>query len=313
MRAETLINWSVRLSDYIFSDYIFIHYRLSLPATQRQLSYSALLSSSLMISRARTISVSLIVLIVMILSAGCQAAAPLSVSSPRQDAFSQGTQSQASLGLISTHQVESKQPLLFHQWPMTNLAALPPLNAAQQRSYELLLQKYHSCFWVRVTPSSHPTVVNAIDLDIYESHSTGCDGDPHTSPRIANYLIDHYGRLFQQNILDDSLELQYRHDEQPTFITDVAKFTHPSKAVFAKYGLNLYKIEKRADNTFVIFYVYSSPLLTSQATQTIRQQLFKEVLAANGEWDYILRATEDGDYFEDYYVEGRHRKLALQD
>jgi hypothetical protein len=193
----------------------------------------------------------------------------------------------------------------------TKPASLDPVDQmtrAQQYSFNLLLQNYQDCFLTRVEPSLHSDLLNTVAIDIYEKHNQGCGGDPNTMPRRASYLIDNYGRVFYENIADSTLDLQFQFNEVPVIIHDMAQFHHPTKVIFERYGIDLQKVEKRAAGSFVIFYVADTPLLTdTQDKQTIatRQQLFQQLLKANGSWDFMLR-SEDG---HEYYIEGTKRKI----
>jgi hypothetical protein len=54
--------------------------------------------------------------------------------------------------------------------------------------------------------------------------------------------------------------------------------------------------------------VADTPLLTdlqNKQTTVTRQQLFQQLLKANGGWDFMLR-SEDG---HEYYIEGTKRKV----
>lgn len=193
----------------------------------------------------------------------------------------------------------------------TQFASLDPfeqISLDQQHSLNLLLQNYQDCFLIRVRPSSHNNLSNAIAIDIFEQHNQDCGGDPNTMPRRASYLIDNYGRVFYENMVDSTLDLQFQFNEVAVIITDMAQFRHPTKAIFERYGINLQKVEKRAAGSFVIFYVADVPLLTDSQDKQIaqsRQQLFRQLLKANGDWDFMVRC-EDG---HEYYIEGSKRKV----
>ena len=190
-------------------------------------------------------------------------------------------------------------------------ASLDPfkqMSLDQQHSLNLLLQNYQDCFLTSVRPSHISDLPNAIEVDIFERHNQDCGGDPNTMPRQASYLIDGYGRIFYQNMRDSTLDLQFQFNEVAVTITDMAQFQHPIKAVFNHHGIHLQQVEKRAAGSFVIFYVADIPLLTDSQDKQIaqsRQQLFQQLLKANGDWDFMIRC-EDG---HDYYIEGSKRKV----
>lgn len=197
------------------------------------------------------------------------------------------------------------------------------INPAQQRSYKRLQSHYGPCYTViaddsfqyqldtsntsNTSPSDY-SLPNPVGISFYENHSEECGGDPHTFPRVASYLIDRYGRIFKQNEVDGGVDLQFKFNETPTLISDLANFQHPSKRVFEKYGVIITQIEKRAENSFVIFHVANTPLLSGTIdsdTEQSRQQFFAQLLTSNGGWDLMLRC-EDG---QTYYLEGTKRKI----
>jgi len=67
-------------------------------------------------------------------------------------------------------------------------------------------------------------------------------------------------------------------------ITDIAKWDHPTKAVFKKYGYNLTKIEFTQNNTYPIFYVN-----IDDYDHVFHNDSFLEELAKNnGYWDFAI-------------------------
>jgi hypothetical protein len=67
-------------------------------------------------------------------------------------------------------------------------------------------------------------------------------------------------------------------------ITDIAKWNHPTKAVFKKYGYNVTKIEFTHNNTYPIFYV------NGDVDYVFSNEPFLEELAKNnGYWDFTIK------------------------
>lgn len=67
-------------------------------------------------------------------------------------------------------------------------------------------------------------------------------------------------------------------------ITDIAKWNHPTKEVFEKYGYNLTKIEFTQNNTYPIFYV------NSDLDYVFSNEPFLEELAKNnGYWNFTIK------------------------
>ena len=229
----------------------------------------------------------------LVVLALCSASTPSLALSPIETISSNST--------IESNRAAAPSPP--HQSHATN--SMEPM---QRRSLDLLMQNYQQCFAAILGDYSHPSLFKTLAVTIYENHDAECGGDPHTFPRRASYLIDRYGRIFKQNDVNNTLDLQYQFNEIPTVISNPAQFQHPTKSVLEKFGLHLYKLEKRAADTFVIFYVLDAPILTNEHDSKIatsRQQLFEQLLIANGGWDFMLR-SEDG---HEYYVEGSRRKI----
>lgn len=66
-------------------------------------------------------------------------------------------------------------------------------------------------------------------------------------------------------------------------ITDIAKWNHPTKEVFKKYGFRVTKIEFTHNNTYPIFYVKDNPYCD------MGDDIFLEELAnKNGYWDFKI-------------------------
>lgn len=181
-----------------------------------------------------------------------------------------------------------------------DLTLLTSMSKAQRRSFHLLIENYPRCFYTHLEDLA--SVASALPIEysltFYEKHDAYCGGDPHTMPRRATYYLDKYGRIFIDNTMEATLDLQYQFAETGVLVEDIIQFNHPTHSVFKKYQVRLNKVEKRAKNTFVIFYTSNLPLIN-------KDELFKELLVANGGWDYMIR-TETG---EEYYIEGDKRKI----
>ena len=211
-----------------------------------------------------------------------------------------------SLAINTTGKADSSKTAITTKPVQTN--SVVSMNQVQQRSLDLLMQNYQHCFVARLENHAHPSLPKTFAVTIYEKHNTQCGGDPDTFHRRASYLIDRYGRVFKQSDIDNTLDLQFQFNETPTVISNLAQFQHPTKLILEKFGLKLYKLEKRAADTFVIFNVLDAPILTNEHNSKIansRQQLFEQLLIANGGWDFMLR-SEGG---HEYYVEGSRRKI----
>jgi hypothetical protein len=76
-------------------------------------------------------------------------------------------------------------------------------------------------------------------------------------------------------------------------IEDVAKWKHPVKGVFQKYGVVVEKVELRNKGTYPLFYVrlqYDPHLAHNDG---YFRRLYAAVLKANGYWDYELVSQLD--------------------
>jgi len=76
-------------------------------------------------------------------------------------------------------------------------------------------------------------------------------------------------------------------------VEDVAKWKHPVKGVFQKYGVVVEKVELRNKGTYPLFYVrlpYDPHLAHNDK---YFHRLYASVLKANGYWDYELVSQVD--------------------
>lgn len=151
----------------------------------------------------------------------------------------------------------------------------------------------------------------AINLSFYERHNENCGGDPQTSPRITTYEIDRYGRVFEYSRTFEWLTFVDLNGKKPITIHNIDEWQHPTKRVFAQYGVALVKLQKHLDGTFVVFHVNHDflanhlPHSSSQKQRDTQHAFFNELRVANGGWDFMIM-PEDG---YGHLVYGTKRRL----
>lgn len=177
------------------------------------------------------------------------------------------------------------------------------LTPAQQSSKACLLKDYNtSCIVAEETASS--VFPQGVELAIREKHNEACGGDPNTSPVVRRVSIDRFGRIFDYQIVSDSLRLLNQADDKTKTLTDIDQWQHPTKEVFTKHGIRVNRVKLLAEQSFPYFYVQANSLL-SQPQSSQRQKLLQQLLKANAQWDFMI-VTDDGF---SHYVEGKKRKL----
>ncbi|PIE45005.1 MAG: hypothetical protein CSA45_04370 [Gammaproteobacteria bacterium] len=179
------------------------------------------------------------------------------------------------------------------------------LNAEQQRVVRALLSPYGHC--VSVESHAASRLVQGVSLALRENHTPDCwggKGDPNTAPVFKRLEIDRFGRVFEEQAIDGTLKLLAPANDTVKVIDNIAAWSHPTKKVFADYGIQVLHLELVADKTLPFFTVADHALLTDESNNT-RQQLFKRLLKANAQWDFVI-TTESG---QQYVVEGKKRKV----
>ncbi len=186
-------------------------------------------------------------------------------------------------------------PLLL--FSMQIMAQPPVLNEYQDGAIKYLLSQYpDGCVGVEITGDSS-TFSQGISLALHEKHLPHCwggKGDPNVSPVFMHADIDRFGRIFKANV-SEGMRLE--------LLTPPWK--HPTKKVFAQYGIEVLRVELFANNTYPIFYVSNEALFESSKTTKRREALFKALLKANAQWDFAI-ATASGKL---YFIEGKKRKV----
>ncbi|MBI1424879.1 MAG: hypothetical protein GC149_15640 [Gammaproteobacteria bacterium] len=76
-------------------------------------------------------------------------------------------------------------------------------------------------------------------------------------------------------------------------IADIANWRHPVKKVFAQHKVKLSKVVLTKHKQYPIFYVSFPYDPQSSQTSDYFNQLYAEVLAANGWWSYTLYDDQD--------------------
>ncbi len=189
-----------------------------------------------------------------------------------------------------------------------SIAERTALNSKQQQTQQAILSHYgDGCVIVTIEPSKD--FVQGVQLVLRENHIPqywNGKGDPNTAPVFRRVSIDRFGRAFEEQ-LDGTLQLRLitsANDKAET-MNDIAHWSHPTKQVFAKYGIDLLHVTLVADKTYPIFTVANHPLLDEPTGKNDRQRLFKELLTANAQWDFMI-TTKSGEQF---FIEGKKRKI----
>ncbi len=190
---------------------------------------------------------------------------------------------------------------------MQAMAQKPTLNQAQDQAITALLSQYpDGCVGAEIVGESS-AFSQGVSLVLREQHSPQCwggKGDPNTSPVLMSANIDRFGRVFKANVIEGGrLELLTPPTDSQKIIDDIANWSHPTKTVFAKYGIEVLRVELFADKTYPIFTVSDNPLFEGKTSKR-RKALFKALLKANAQWDF---AIVTGDRVR--FVEGKKRKL----
>lgn len=86
-----------------------------------------------------------------------------------------------------------------------------------------------------------------------------------------------------------------------TVITDIAKWRHPTKAIFNKYGFTVLKIELFENNTYPVFHVK-----TDLSQNIYNQQMLIELAEKNGFWSFKLI---DGQDYVEVYCDKNQKKI----
>lgn len=177
------------------------------------------------------------------------------------------------------------------------------LTPSQEKAKTSLLGKYKkSCIIVDEKDSN--VFKKGIDLILHENHTPQCwggKGDPNVSPVFLRVSIDRFGRVFEYDIISDTFKLKTNFET----IMDISNWKHQTKTIFNHYGIKLNRVELYSDKTFAYFYVNSHSLLSDKNKA---RELFKQLLKANGQWDFII-VDSNGKF---YFVEGKKRKLNLK-
>ncbi len=90
----------------------------------------------------------------------------------------------------------------------------------------------------------------------------------------------------------------YKRDPDETVITDIKAWSHPVKAVFARYKLQLTKVELMWGKTFAVFHVKdfgADP--GSDLTDSFFAPLELDLAEANGGWPYKMVEDSYNDGF----------------
>lgn len=82
----------------------------------------------------------------------------------------------------------------------------------------------------------------------------------------------------------DKNDMDTKHNAITKVITDIAKWNHPTKGIFRKYGYNLTKIEFTNNNTYPIFYVDNDLDLVFS-----NEPFIEELANKNGYWDFTIK------------------------
>ncbi len=192
-----------------------------------------------------------------------------------------------------------------------SIAQTPALNQAQDEAIKALLAPYSECVSADIVGESS-AFSQGVSLVLREQHLPQCwegKGDPNTSPVFMHADIDRFGRVFEANVIEGgNLTLLTPTTDSHKTIDDIANWSHPTKAVFAKYGIEVLRLELLANNTYPIFTVADNALfnnnLSEQQRQT-RENLFKALIKANAQWDFAI-TTDSGQQF---FIEGKKRKV----
>lgn len=81
-------------------------------------------------------------------------------------------------------------------------------------------------------------------------------------------------------------DITTKHNTITKVITDIAKWNHPTKEIFKKYGYNVTKIEFTNNNTYPIFYVDNDLDLVFSD-----EQFIEELANKNGYWDFTIKTS----------------------
>ena len=76
-------------------------------------------------------------------------------------------------------------------------------------------------------------------------------------------------------------------------ITDIASWKHPVKKIFSQNNIKLSKVVLTNHKKYPVFYVSFPYDPQSSQTSDYFNQLYAEVLAANGWWSYALQDEQD--------------------
>ncbi len=190
---------------------------------------------------------------------------------------------------------------------MQSMAQTPALNQAQDEAIKALLAPYSDCVSADIVGESS-AFSQGVSLVLREQHLPQCwegKGDPNTSPVFMHADIDRFGRVFEANVIEGgNLTLLTPTTDSHKTIDDIANWSHPTKAVFVKYGIEVLRLELLANKTYPIFTVSDNPLFGGKTSKR-RKALFKALLKANAQWDFAI-TTESGQQF---FVEGKKRRV----
>ncbi len=194
-------------------------------------------------------------------------------------------------------------------YSMSAMAQTPALNEHQDGAINYLLSQYpDGCVEVEITGDSS-AFSQGISLALREKHLPHCwggKGDPNVSPVFMHADIDRFGRVFKANVSEGMrLELLTPPPDTSKVIDNIAGWKHPSKKVFAQYGIEVLRVELFANNTYPIFYVSNNALFESSKATKQRKALFKALLKANAQWDFTI-TTASGKL---YFIEGKKRNI----
>lgn len=178
----------------------------------------------------------------------------------------------------------------------------------QQKSESCLINQYKSsCISIEKTASA--IFPKGVRISLREKHTPSCwggVGDPNTSPIFQTVHIDQFGRIFQENILEETLKPLNQADDSIKIIDNIEQWQHPTKDIFSQYGIVVDKVELYFQQTLPYFYVHSHFLLNNISDKK-QKKLFTQLLKANGQWDLFI-VTSSG---QQHYIKGKKRKLDL--
>ncbi len=178
------------------------------------------------------------------------------------------------------------------------------LNLKQEQVLKFILSPYGDCISVESEKSDN--FKNGVSLALREKHTPNCwegKGDPNTSPVFKRIEIDRFGRVYEVGF-DGVLSPVLGINDEVRNVKNISKWSHPVKKVFKKYGVKLLGVKLLMDKTLPIFYVADHELF-NEHKNNMREKLFKELLKANGRWDFVMM-IKDG---KQYFIEGEKRKI----